>query len=184
MHNIVELNIDEQTIGVIRRSLWSEFHRVSLSIVWVLVPFFFFFPLLSFGGFGIFLFVALLASGILFAVKTWLVWRFTMLIVTSERIVDVEQRGFFDRQISYLQMDNVREVVAKRSGIIKRILDIGIIRVKTKNDEEFDLELSGVRHPNKVRDFLDEVQCAIIQEEKIKKLKLKNEDNLRAKTEE
>ncbi|MFH1632181.1 MAG: PH domain-containing protein [bacterium] len=164
MHNVFELKPNEHVLGIIRRSLWAESHRIILSIVWVLIPFFLFFPLIGIGVFGWSLFVAVLGSGILFALKTWLVWRYTMIVITDQRMVDAEQRGFFNRTVSDLEVDNIGEVVSRRRGILRRIFDIGTIRIKTRKGFEFDLELPGVRHPDRVRDFLDEVQCVLEEE--------------------
>ncbi|MFH1712206.1 MAG: PH domain-containing protein [Patescibacteria group bacterium] len=155
---MVQLNNDEQIVGIVRRSVVVELPRLSFAALWVLVPFFFFFPLLQLGFFGLGFFLVLLAWGIYYALRKWLKWNYTMLIITDQRIIDVEQRGIVKREITEMPIDDISEVKGKRRGMFGKIFNIGDIRVETIKAQKFDLELSGVRRPEEVSNLIIDVQ--------------------------
>ncbi|MCH8049557.1 PH domain-containing protein [Patescibacteria group bacterium] len=157
-NGIVQLHPDEEIIAIVRRSFLVESPRFLFAILWILLPFFFFFPLLQLGTFGLIFFLALLFGGFYYALKQWLSWHYTLLVITDQRILDVEQRGIIDRQISELSMDEVADAQSRQQGLFQRIFNVGTVQVETVKAQTFDLELSGVRRPKEVCDLILDVQ--------------------------
>jgi hypothetical protein len=52
-------------------------------------------------------------------------------IVTSERIIDVDQRGLFNREVNTLSITNIEDVSYKKSGFWGTLLDFGNVVVQT-----------------------------------------------------
>jgi uncharacterized membrane protein YdbT with pleckstrin-like domain len=52
-------------------------------------------------------------------------------IVTSERIIDVDQRGLFNREVNTLSISNIEDVSYKKSGFWGTLLDFGNVIVQT-----------------------------------------------------
>jgi len=52
-------------------------------------------------------------------------------IVTSERIIDVDQRGLFNREVNTLSISNIEDVSYKKSGFWGTLLDFGNVVVQT-----------------------------------------------------
>jgi uncharacterized membrane protein YdbT with pleckstrin-like domain len=162
---IVQLKKEEEIVGLIRQSLVSKLFHVFLVVFWILLPFFLFFVFLHFGIVGIVLFCILAASGIAYGVKQWIMWRHTMLIITDQRIIDVEQFGFFQREISELALKEISNVSAKKNGLLGKMFDFGSLRVETTQAMSYDLELPGVAHPLDVSDLILEVQYITDQQQ-------------------
>lgn len=156
--NILHLNEGEKILGIIRRSFVSELFKIVFACIWILVPFFFFFPLLRLGLFGFFLFVVLAAGGLLYTFKIWMNLSYTMLIVTSQRIIDVEHHGLFDRDIEETSLSSVSNVKVLKRNIFQKLINIGTVKIKTKKSGKFDIEIDGVRKPQTVRQFVEEVK--------------------------
>lgn len=154
----IKLHPDEEVLGLIRRSLWSRVRKIIIALLWILVPFFFFFPLLSLGGSGFGIFIFLLGSGLIYLIRQYLIWWQTMLLITDRRLVDIDQHSISQREICELTWDHVGAVSCSRRGLWNTLFDLGTVQIKTKNEQGYDLELTGVRHPEKIRDLLDEVQ--------------------------
>jgi len=57
-------------------------------------------------------------------------------IVTDRRIVDIEQAGFFHRQISELHLRQVQDVNAKINGIFPTLLHYGDVIIQTAGERE------------------------------------------------
>lgn len=52
-------------------------------------------------------------------------------IVTSERIIDVDQRGLFNREVNALSVNNIQDVNYKKSGFWGTLLNFGNVIVQT-----------------------------------------------------
>lgn len=170
--SIVQLELDEEVLGIVRSSVLSKLASLVFTLIWFLVPFFFFFPLIELGGFGLIVFLILLVSGGWNAISRKMQWKYTILIITDKRIIDVDQLGVFERNISELSYDDISEVMFKKRGLFNKIFDLGSIKVQTTKAMQFDLEITGVRHPENVRNLLVDVQyitSPYVQEAKTKK---------------
>lgn len=52
-------------------------------------------------------------------------------IVTSERIIDVDQKGLFNREVNALSLNNIQDVNYKKSGFWGTLLNFGNVIVQT-----------------------------------------------------
>ena len=75
---------------------------------------------------------------VLFLVVLWLVgfnlwmdYYLDKLIVTNERVIEIEQRGLFSREISSLHMENIQDVTIEVHGIIQTFFKLGDVHVQT-----------------------------------------------------
>ena len=94
------LKDDEQLIRIIRRYWLTFIIPGLLSAVLILIPFFFLIPLFAAGRWGIIGFSVLLFIGGIYCLRTIVVGYFNCFIVTDRRIVDHDQSGLFERNVS------------------------------------------------------------------------------------
>jgi hypothetical protein len=130
----VELHSDEEVKDVVRQytaRLVSPFAVMSLLFIFA---FFFFVPLwnlhlwswnISVAGKTIFF--ASLSFGLFYFWRSYVIWRGTMLIITNQRIIDVERRGFFDRIVSEVPYESLSDVSYRSKGLIEMTAGIGTI---------------------------------------------------------
>ncbi|MDP2837723.1 MAG: PH domain-containing protein [Candidatus Moranbacteria bacterium] len=72
----------------------------------------------------------------LYGFLVWVDYYFDVWIITSERIVNIEQRGLFIRHISELRFSRVQDVTSSVSGLLPTILNFGDVYVQTAAEEE------------------------------------------------
>ena len=60
--------------------------------------------------------------------------------VTSDRLVDIEQKGLFHRDEAVLRLDNIQDVAIASKGIIQTLLGFGNIRVKLREKKRIYYE--------------------------------------------
>ena len=72
----------------------------------------------------------------LYGFLVWIDYFFDVWIITNERIVNIEQRGLFTRDISELQFESVQDVTASVSGLIPTMLNFGDVSVQTAAEKE------------------------------------------------
>lgn len=74
-------------------------------------------------------------------------------VVTNKRIVNIEQKGLFRREISELRLENVQDLTTEISGVIPTFFDFGDLYVQTAGKRERFL-FKGIPHPERVRDVI------------------------------
>jgi uncharacterized membrane protein YdbT with pleckstrin-like domain len=74
-------------------------------------------------------------------------------VITNQRIVDINQKGFFHRSVSSLLLNRVQDVTVSAQGILVSLLNIGDINVQTAGTIE-RFSMCGVPHPSKLRDII------------------------------
>ncbi|MBM3256610.1 MAG: PH domain-containing protein [Candidatus Moranbacteria bacterium] len=74
-------------------------------------------------------------------------------IVTEQRIVDIQQKGLFRREISELRLEKVQDLTTEITGIIPTFFDYGDLYVQTAGKRERFL-FKSIPHPERVRDVI------------------------------
>lgn len=152
-HLTKHLREGETALVIVRRSPMVDLARWGFAFACFLGAFFFLVPLIRFGSWGLAGFVALLTVGLLVAIRTWFVWSLTAFLLTAERLVDVDQRGFFTTEVSSASYDRIQDVSYAIRGMWQTAFQIGTVEVQTAGTE-LRLELAGVRDPKSVQERL------------------------------
>lgn len=95
---------------------------------------------------GIFLKIALGVPLLVFAYWfwRWVGWHYSVYIVTTERIMEIKQKGFFEREVREWQLDGVQNVNYRVGGFQAVIFGYGDITIKAYIG---DLVIPTVHHP-------------------------------------
>lgn len=73
-----------------------------------------------------FLWILLFVEWTNFYLDTW--------ILTNERIVSVDQRGFFNREVTTLRYAQIQDVTVEMKGLIPSFLKFGLIEIETAGE--------------------------------------------------
>jgi membrane protein YdbS with pleckstrin-like domain len=152
---VVRLKDGEIVVRVMRRYWVTLLPHILLALLLVYAPFFFLVPLMSVGAWGLVVLGLSVAAGVLFAVHFIHVWRWNAFVVTSHRIVDIDQRGFFERVVSEAPFDRIQDVSYRIHGFLGAILGYGTITLQTAGTT-VQLELHGVGNPREVHHLITE----------------------------
>jgi hypothetical protein len=71
-----------------------------------------------------------------YAFFVWVDYYLDVWIITNERIVNIEQKGFFNRDISELEFSNIQDVTTEVTGFINTMLNFGDVYVQTAAERE------------------------------------------------
>ncbi|MBI4122523.1 MAG: PH domain-containing protein [Parcubacteria group bacterium] len=142
----------------------GTFHQLWLALFWhwlgglifFFAPFFFLYLFLRWGMVGTMLLLALFFIGFLWLVRTYRVWRYTMLVLTNERLVIVSQLGFFDRSVSRIDIDKVNDVSYRKRGIFQTLFNYGSVTIQQSGLEK--IALSRLHHPSLIQQAVFDVQ--------------------------
>ena len=157
----------ERVVAVIRHH-WFVFFRDIFGILLLFVAPFFVIPLFwtfatTSGGVpaisgGVVLFFGalwtLLMWNLLFV--RWTDYYYDIWIITNWRIVDIDQKGLFNRSVAtLLTLDHIQDVEAQTSGVIGSVLNFGHVQVQTAAAQR-EFSIDDVANPPRVVEIIRE----------------------------
>ena len=152
-----ELKPHEDVLEIVRESIIPNLFRLSVYIIWVLVPFFFLFPLFRQGMVGIVIFFLLALSGVFMLTRRLKRWSGTMLVLTDKRIVDIDQRGFFDRTVTETPYSQIDEASYRVKGVCATLFRFGSVRLEVKGSAA-DIQFERIFHPARIHDLINDLR--------------------------
>lgn len=136
------------TIGALPFLIW----QTNLDLLWIFV-----------GGF---------ALGLILFVYHFLMWFYTVYVVTNERIRQITQRGFFGRDVVEISLDKVQSISYNIPGFSGEVFKFGTIIMRTYVG---DLVIRLVEHPSEIYNKLQDA----VHEAESKKRKAYEEDKIK-----
>lgn len=109
---------------------------------------------LSTPGNGLLLFATLYTLWVLVLVVImaylWTDYYLDLWIVTNQRIIDVEQRGLFSREVATMQLSKIQDITTDVHGFIATMMGFGDVHVQTAGNER-EFVIRGVYNPDQTR---------------------------------
>jgi len=161
-----DIHEGEEIIRVIHRNWFYVFQQfigiIFALILYVLAIFFLpsVFPNLMYGQFYsgvLFLENFFLLAIWIFSFMIWIDYYFDIWIITSERIINIEQKGMFSRKASELRFSKIQDVTTSVQGFIGTVLNYGDVTVQTAG-EVGEFIFRTVSDPYKIKDIIMDLQ--------------------------
>jgi uncharacterized membrane protein YdbT with pleckstrin-like domain len=77
----------------------------------------------------------------------------TVWIITTTRIVEIHQYGFFSRQVSSFLLNRVQDVTTDVEGMFPTLFSFGTLNVETAGREE-RFQMNDIQNPTELRDLI------------------------------
>lgn len=158
----LEKHTGEQIIMVVRRH-WFNILQNLLSVfimAGLLAASFLYFPALfsqlSARAYnGLFLFGETVFAMVIWIIffLIWIDYYFDVWIVTSRRVINVEQKGLFSREVSELKLEKIQDISTEVMGVIPTFLNYGDVYIQTAAEQERFL-FRRVPDPYRIKDII------------------------------
>ncbi|MBP7846469.1 MAG: PH domain-containing protein [Candidatus Pacebacteria bacterium] len=76
-------------------------------------------------------------------------------VLTNERLIDIDQKGFFNRQVSTLHLDAVQDITIESKGLFQTMFNLGTITVQTAATER-EFVIRDIPNPEGVKFAISE----------------------------
>ena len=83
----------------------------------------------------------------------WLAVYLDVGVITDQRVVDVDQRSLFNRNVAELDSKMVQDISSDKSGLLQTIFDFGDVVIQTAGERP-NFTLEGAPHPEQVVDLI------------------------------
>ncbi len=78
-------------------------------------------------------------------------------IITNQRLIDIEQTGFFNNTVAELRLDKIQDLVVEIKGFFPSMMHYGTIRVQTASTVQL-FALEDIPNPEEVRNVILRLQ--------------------------
>lgn len=155
----VTMRVNEEVVLAVRKHALSVVAPLLLSFLLLIASFFFLFPLFALGAIGVALFCVLVFFSFAIGVRRWVLWRSTQLLVTTQRVVDVDRQGIFRWVISDVAYDTIADISYEVTGPLQVVCRAGNVLV-TGLGNAHAIVAHFVPHPADVREAIMEQYAA------------------------
>lgn len=153
----------EQILHIIHRDVWVALRRVALFVTLLVLPGLLlifasrFFPSLLEVKVSFIIIILVASAYILFV---WLLFFFSIIdyildiwVITNQRIIDIQQNGFFSRKISEQMLHRVQDLSSDTHGFWQTIWKYGNLTVQTAGQES-KFHFEEISNPDHIRDIV------------------------------
>ena len=102
--------------------------------------------------FGFFFALWLVVLLVLF-VYQWTDYYLDVWVVTNKRLIDIEQKGFFTREMTTCPIEKIQDVSVEIDGVIATFFKFGIVHIHTAG-ERHDFSIQNARDPFAVKNAI------------------------------
>ena len=95
----------------------------------------------------IFLWMIFVLIGLAGVIYGYIMWYFSLYLVTDQRIRQIRQKGFFNKTVVDLDLSKIKNMSFGSRGILANIFNYGTILIQTSAG---DLIINHIRYPEKV----------------------------------
>ena len=97
---------------------------------------------------------AAIVLGALIMLPSWIGWYFSVFIVTDQRLIQITQKGLFNRSVIDMRLNQIQMVNYQIAGLQETLLGFGTIMMQTFVG---DLVIHEIHHPAKIQKKLLEI---------------------------
>lgn len=112
--------------------------------------------------------ILILGSGTYFLVleavllTAWISYYYNIFAVTSERVVEITQRGLFNRETRELFFEQIEDVTCKTKGIIYTLLNVGDLEIETAGPA-LNFKITQLVHPQAIAEIIHDHSSRVKQ---------------------
>lgn len=147
---------DEEIILLMRKHHFTLFwpFAKTLGIILLFVFIYLFFGLSSF---TILVFFISLALAIYLIYEAFFIFKNDLYILTNKRIIDIDQKGFFNRSVAETDLEKIQNTKYEMKGLSQTFFNFGNVIIKTAGSQE-GIILEKIANPYEVQQKIIEAQ--------------------------
>lgn len=178
---MIALDNDEKIILEVRKH-WFIFMAQSLPLVFlILFPFIVKIILSVVGLSGVIVFGKHAQTFITIITATWMwfIWvaffilwtdyYLDILILTNKRIIEIEQKALFVREISTFRLDRIQDITVNVNGVIPTFFSFGDIHIQTAGEVP-EISVKSIPDPHNAREIISRAQDEAIDKSRVVKI--------------
>jgi len=166
LYKLLQLNLTERVILILRRHWFIFFKKVLIFLVLISIPviiyaiFVNFYPEILSQSNLVTLILMGISLGYLFLwlvlFNNWVNYYLDLWIVTNQKIISVDQKGLFNHTVARLPITRIQDVKANSKGYAQTFLNFGNVEIQTAGEEK-NFIFEEIPNPFKVADQVNDL---------------------------
>lgn len=152
----VNLKSGEEVVKIVRHYSLTFWPQILAVLLLLALPFFFIFPLFKRGYWGVAVFLFFIFFGVFYGLRELVVWYYNSFVITNKRIIDIDQRGLFERIVSEAPYEKIQDVSYRLKGIFQTLLRYGNIHIQTAGATAV-IEIRNIKNPEKIQELISDL---------------------------
>ena len=91
----------------------------------------------------------------------WTDYYLDLWIVTDRRVIDIEQKGFFHREVTSFSFRQIQDITVETRGIIQTFFKFGTLHIQTAGHDR-DILINSAENPEEVRTLVLNTQEKLV----------------------
>ncbi|MFH0852921.1 MAG: PH domain-containing protein [bacterium] len=147
----------ETILRIVKRYALFIIIRLTVFGLLMLLDFFFMTYFINNYWWGMIVFAVILVFSGIMIYRSWYIWSLNVLIVTDQRLIDIDQKGFFNRTVSETIYRKIQDVSYSIKGMAPTMFHYGTITIQTAGTQG-KIMLDYIHNPEQIQDLLTELQ--------------------------
>lgn len=159
----ITLNDDENIARLVRQPVLTLVILLIMPVALIVLAFFFMFPLFNWGNMGMAIFFSLIVIGVFWLIRNIVIWNWRTFIITNQRVVDVDQKGLFQKITSDVPLSKIQDVFYQRKGVWQTLTRIGNVNI-ILDDNKTKIEIRNISQPRKIQQLIIQLKADTLKE--------------------
>jgi len=164
--NKIHLEETEEIKEVIKPNFIIYFWGYFFGAVFIMVSAYFLFWLLSHDWWGKIILGINCLVGCLLILRSYVLNSGNALVVTNERIIDINKENLFSEKIYSLNYSDIKDVSIEKIGLKSMLFSLGNILIESKTGQ-FILDLNGISNPSRVQSLILKIKTENLVKRKV-----------------
>jgi len=148
----ISLRPDEEIVNILHHHPIAFLKQILITVFIILLAFFLMFPLFkNLGQAGVAIFVVLILTGLIYGGREFFIWYNNVFVITSQRIIDIDQRGIFDKTVSAAPYEKIMDLSYSVKGFWQTVFHLGMIKIKGQGVE---LLLKNIKDVSRINQLI------------------------------
>ncbi len=156
LEEVLQLKDGEEIRLIGKRHAMTLVPALLGSLILLVGPFFFLFPLFRTGPTGIIVFAVMVGSGLLIAWRSFAIWDGDACLVSTHRIIRVLQTGLFARVVTEAGIEGIRDVSWMKKGLFGNLWNYGTVIINVSSAPQ-PIVFSAVPDPKRVHALITDM---------------------------
>jgi membrane protein YdbS with pleckstrin-like domain len=87
----------------------------------------------------------------------WTDYYLDLWVITDRRIIDVEQKGFFHREVTSFAYNQIQDITVETKGLLETFLKFGTLHIQTAGHNR-DIIIKSAQNPEEARSLILKIQ--------------------------
>lgn len=144
------LQAHEHIQQMIQSCAWVKLLRLTSALLMIWVPLFFYPLLMKYvPELAPWVVAVVTGAGVVWLLRIITTWKFSAWVITEKRLIDFDQKGFWQKHVSDVKFSAIGDVSVSQKGLWANIWRYGTVKVKVRGEQSY-LEMDGVVRPHEL----------------------------------